>query len=994
MTDSEKKKQRVADFKAKNDDRYSWLLNVKDADGNLEGSPNYDPRTLNIPKSAWDKFTPFEKQFWEIKSQHWDTIVFFKKGKFYELYERDADIGHSEFDLKLTDRVNMRMVGVPEMSFESWAAQFIAKGYKVARVDQMETALGKEMREKSSKKKEEKIIRRELKTILTAGTIVDGGLLTNDMSTFCMSIKESCDAENDPPAFGICFVDTATAEFHLTSFVDDFDRTQFETLIMQVKPKEIVHEKGRLSQRTLRILKNCTSHTIWTALKPDVEFWDANATYDEIRFSRYFSKKTKKAFVQEEDEDVIMEDNNDDEIMENSESDDPNDTWPSAIKEAMKKPLMMSALGGLIWYLRSLKLDAELVSLKNFHIYDPIRHCSSLILDGQSLANLEVFENSVDGSDNGTVFKLLNHCATPFGKRTFKNWLCHPLRDIDAINARLDAIEELNSVPEFRNSFYLNFSHSPDLERLISRIHAKTCKVKEFLLVLTAFDNLMKTVSHLGSFAQKFKSDKLLKLFETIPNLTPMLLYFKEAFDYGKAENEGNLIPYIGIDNDYDEIQTKLKAIDQKLAQHLAEANKQLRTTKIVYRDVGKEIYQLEVPNTIKVPSDWKKLSRTQKVNRYWNPTLQKLVRDLQEALEVESNVSKSLNSRFYEKFDVHYREWLLAVKIIAELDCLLSLANSSSSLGEPCCRPQFVRQGPSILEFEELRHPCIVSGIVNDFIPNDTFLGGDQQNIILLTGPNMGGKSTLLRQNCIAIIMAQLGCYVPAKRCLMTPFDRIYTRIGANDNILAGQSTFMVELSETSKILHEATPRSMVILDELGRGTSTFDGYAIAYSVLHYLATHIGCLGLFSTHYGMLTQEFSKNPNIALKHMSCEIDQDRKEVTFLYKLVPGVCPKSYGMNVANMAGIPRQIIDRAEMIATKFEQTSRLQDTLTARSGIPITTHCDFVYLLKTAVTIKNGGTLVEDVGDRALDNQTEREKEERHARVLKAIIHGIKMM
>ena len=170
---------------------------------------------------------------------------------------------------------------------------------------------------------------------------------------------------------------------------------------------------------------------------------------------------------------------------------------------------------------------------------------------------------------------------------------------------------------------------------------------------------------------------------------------------------------------------------------------------------------------------------------------------------------------------------------------------------------------------------------------------------------------------------MAQLGCYVPAKKCRLTPFDRIYTRIGANDNILAGQSTFMVELSETSKILHEATPRSMVILDELGRGTSTFDGYAIAYSVLHYLATHIGCLGLFSTHYGMLTQEFAKNPNIARKHMSCQVDQHKKEVTFLYKLVSGVCPKSYGMNVANMAGVPREIVDRAEVVAAKFEQTS-----------------------------------------------------------------------
>ncbi|CAI2182650.1 11046_t:CDS:10 [Funneliformis geosporum] len=288
MSNTEKKKQRAADFKVKNDDRYSWLQEVRDLDGNPEGSPNYDPRTLYIPKSSWDKFTPFEKQFWEIKSKHWDTVVFFKKGKFYELYERDADIGHTEFDLKLTDRVNMRMVGVPEFSFEHWAAQFIAKGHKVARVDQMETALGKEMREKATKKKEEKVIRRQLTSILTAGTLVDGGLLTNEMSTYCMSIKESCPTENDPPAYGICFVDTATGEFNLVSFVDDIDRTQFETLIMQVKPKEIVYEKGMLNKRSQRILKTCINCPIWTGLIPEREFWDANATWDEIRYPLFY----------------------------------------------------------------------------------------------------------------------------------------------------------------------------------------------------------------------------------------------------------------------------------------------------------------------------------------------------------------------------------------------------------------------------------------------------------------------------------------------------------------------------------------------------------------------------------------------------------------------------------------------------------------------------------------------------------------------------------
>ncbi|PKK75027.1 DNA mismatch repair protein Msh6 [Rhizophagus irregularis] len=974
MTNTEKKKQRAVDFKAKNEERYSWLQNVCDVDGNLEGSPNYDPRTLYVPKSA--KFTPFEKQYWEIKSNHWDTVVFFKKGKFYELYERDADIGHTEFDLKLTDRVNMRMVGVPESSFEYWAAKFIAKGHKVARVDQMETALGKEMREKASKNKEEKVIRRQLTSILTAGTIVDGGLLTDEMSTYCMSIKEHCPNEIDPPSYGVCFVDTATGEFNLASFVDDIDRTQFETLIMQVKPKEIVYEKGMLSKRSQRILKTCINCPIWTGLIPEREFWDANATWDEIRFSRYFSNKPKNSSDQD---DVINEDNDNEYKPE---------TWPEAIKISRNKPLMLSALGGLIWYLRSLKLDEELVSLRNFRIYDPICHSTSLILDGQTLANLEIFENNLNGSDQGTVFKLLNHCITPFGKRTFKQWLCHPLRNVDDINERLDAIEELNKHPGFRELYDETFLHFPDLERLISRIHAGTCRVKDFLLVLTSFEKLMDTVDKFKEYAKQFYSGKLLKLIGSVPDLSPMLLYFKEAFDHDQAEKEGKLLPYPGIEQDYDEINQKLCTVEKQLDDYLKETKKLLKSDKIVYKDIGKEIYQLEVPNGIKVPNDWKKLSCTRKVNRYWNSTLQKFIRDLQESLETKSNILKSLQGRFYEKFDAHYQKTLSAVKIISEIDCLLSLAASSKALGEPSCRPQFAQDGPSVLEFEELRHPCVTPSIATDFIPNDTYLGGDNQNIILLTGPNMGGKSTFLRQNCVAIIMAQLGCCVPAKKCRLTPFDRIYTRIGANDNILAGQSTFMVELNETSKILHEATPRSMVILDELGRGTSTFDGYAIAYSVLHYLATHIGCLGLFSTHYGMLTQEFDKNPNVALKHMSCQVDQHKKEVTFLYKLVPGVCPKSYGMNVANMAGVPREIVDRAEVTAAKFEQTSRLHDTLTANgSNVAISTQCDFVFMLKSAFK-----KIDDDVGDRALDNQTEHEKEKRQTRVLKTIINRIK--
>lgn len=226
----------------KSEVRYDWLANVRDADKNTPDHPDYDLRTLHIPSSAWDEFTAFEKQYWEIKCKLYDTVVFFKKGKFYELYEDDATIGHQHFDLKLTDRVNMRMVGVPESSLDMWASQFIAKGYKIARVDQKETALGKEMREKGTKNgKEEKIIRRELACVLTGGTLVDGSMLQDDMATYCVAIKES--TEDGKPCFGISFVDTSTGEFSITQFSDDLELTKFETFVAQIRPRELILEK-------------------------------------------------------------------------------------------------------------------------------------------------------------------------------------------------------------------------------------------------------------------------------------------------------------------------------------------------------------------------------------------------------------------------------------------------------------------------------------------------------------------------------------------------------------------------------------------------------------------------------------------------------------------------------------------------------------------------------------------------------------------------------
>lgn len=445
--------------------RYPWLAEVQDIERNRPGHPDYDPRTLYIPPLAWANFTPFEKQYWEIKQKFWDTIVFFKKGKFYELYENDASIGHQLFDLKLTDRVNMRMVGVPESSLELWANQFVAKGFKIARVDQQESALSKEMRErdekaKDNKKKEkEKVIKRELACVLTAGTLVDGSMLHDDMSTFCVSIKES--TEEDLPAFGISFVDTATGRFHVSEFVDDVNLTKFETFVAQTRPQELLLEKSTISTRAVRILKNNTGPTtIWNYMKPGKEFWEAQTTIKELEVSDYFPK-----------------------------------AWPAVLEEAKDKALLMSALGALTQYLRTLKIDRDLITIGNFSWYDPIRKADSLVLDGQTLINLEVFANSFDGGSEGTLFQLLNRCITPFGKRMFKAWVCHPLMDTQKINARLDAVDSLNADTAVRDRFTSQMSKMPDLERLLSRIHSGHCKAQEFVRVLEGFEQIEYTMS-------------------------------------------------------------------------------------------------------------------------------------------------------------------------------------------------------------------------------------------------------------------------------------------------------------------------------------------------------------------------------------------------------------------------------------------------------------------------------------------------------------------
>lgn len=910
--------------KGKEEVRHPWLANVKDADGNPPDHPDYDPRTLYIPPYAWNKFSPFEKQYWEIKCKNYDTIVFFRKGKFYEIFENDANVGNQEFDLKITARVNMSMVGVPEYTFDMWAAQFIARGYKVARVDQVESALGKEMREKAGGKADA-IIKRELSCILTGGTLVEEGMLQDEMSLYCVSIKEAV-SEEGCPCFGIAFVDTATGAFHLTEFEDDLEFTKFETFIAQIRPRELIMEKNNISMKATQILKTNTAlTTIWNKLAPGKEFWEARTTIREIISAKYFSK--------DEPEDM--------------------DKWPEVLVNSQDKELVLSALGGLLSYLQHLKIDKDLVSIGNFVWYDPIRKATSLVLDGQTLKNLEIFANSFDGSTDGTLFTLLNRCITPFGKRMFRQWLCHPLADSKKIIARLDAIDALLADETFRETFVLQLSKLPDLERLISRIHAGSCSPKDFVRVIEGFEQIRDAMAELSAHGE---GDGLIgQLVSSLPDLSGHLAPWETAFDKEKAKRDGVLVPERGVEEEFDQSQDTIEGIMEQLSDYLKKYQKDFKSKEIVFRDVGKELYLVEIPVKIKyVPKDWPQMSATAKVKRYWPPEIKRLVRSLQEAQETHSQIVKGVLGKFLAKFDKDYDIWLQTIRIVAQLDCLISLSKASVALGEPRCRPTFVEgeNERSVIHFDELRHPCMLPTI-GEFIPNNIHLGGKSAKITLLTGANAAGKSTVLRMSCIAVIMAQLGCYVPAQSAHLTPVDRIMSRLGANDNIFASQSTFFVELAETKKILSEATPRSLVILDELGRGTSSYDGVAVAQSVLHHIATHIGCVGFFATHYHSLATEFGQyHSEIKCGRMKIEVDEVEKRVTFLYKLEEGIAEGSFGMHCASMCGIPRRIVNRAEEAARMFEHTSRLKERLERSRGkevsVPLGVQSDFAWLVR----------------------------------------------
>ncbi|KAA0718310.1 DNA mismatch repair protein [Triplophysa tibetana] len=971
-------------------EKLEWLQDGKrkDARRRRQSDENYDPATLYVPEDFMNKTTPGMRRWWQLKSEMFDTVLFYKVGKFYELYHMDAVIGVNEMGLTFM-RGNWAHSGFPEIGFGRFSDVLVQKGYKVARVEQTETPDMMEARCKAITRptKFDRVVNREVCRIITRGTqtysVLDGAP-SGTQSKYLLSIKEKSeeDSAGQGHVYGVCFVDTSVGHFHVGQFQDDRHCSRLRTLVAHYSPAQVLFEKGNPSAETLKIFKATLSSALQEGLNAGSQFWDA--------------QKTLKVFAEEDYFKETASNNVGGSVLPPTLKSMTSESDSLGLTPKKGYELALSALGGCIFYLKKCLVDQELVSMGNFEDYVPVdvemeqaggsscffaKTRQRMVLDGVTLANLEILQNSSNGGPEGTLLERLETCCTPFGKRLLKQWLCAPLCNPSSIADRLDALEDLMGAPSQSTEVTDLLKKLPDLERLLSKIHSMGTplkgqdhpdtrailyeelvyskrKIADFLAALEGFTVMKEVVSVMDPVAEGFRS-KLLRqvvLLKTehkdglFPDLDPELKRWDTAFDHQKARTTGVITPKSGFDPEYDQALTGIKDCEKELQAFLDRQKKRLGCKTLSYWGTGRNRYQLEVPDSISeksIPMEYEVRSTKKGWKRYSTKDIERLFSDLQSWEDKRDAALKDCMRRLFYNFDKNYKDWQTAVECMAVLDVLLSMSRYSQSGDGPMVRPEMVLPGdgcqPSpFLDLRGSRHPCVTKTFFgDDFIPNDIFIGcpGDseeegQDNMkanapcVLVTGPNMGGKSTLMRQCGLVVILAQLGCYVPADSLRLTPVDRVFTRLGASDRIMSGESTFFVELSETASILLHATNHSLVLLDELGRGTATYDGTAIASAVVKELSEKICCRTLFSTHYHSLVEDHTQNPAVRLGHMACMVeneceDPSQETITFLYKFIGGACPKSYGFNAARLANIPEEVIQSGHKKAREFERST-----------------------------------------------------------------------
>ena len=808
--------------------------------------------------------TPMMKQYDDAKAACGDALLLFRMGDFYELFFEDAKIAGEKLGLTVTSRdkgVNpIPMAGFPYHQLDTYLAKLIKLGLRAAVCEQVENP-----------KNAKGLVKREVTQLVSAGTVTDENLLDPAVSNFLVAISlptnsanqsnGSKQENNHAETIGISWIELSTGQFYSTTT----SNIHLNDFIARLAPREILVSES--TSKDLFVHQQCL-----LTQRPDWSFGEQRATET---LKKHFGTVTLDGFGFDS-------------------SDGP----------------ALQAAGGILEYVK----ESHRNVLDHIDTLIPFHSGQFVEIDQATWISLEISRTIRSGSREGSLFAVIDRCSTAMGSRCLGKWLTEPLRSPQEITARLDSVEAYLKNSAVHQAIAGLLKNLCDMQRLVARVATDKVTPRELRAISNSLEILPKLKSNLSTLAGG-ELGKLEKQLDPCADLTDELDAALLS-DPPHQFRDGGFIQD-GFDQTLDELRSLASGGKKWIAEYQAKIAQQTGITnlKVGYNKVFG--YYLEASNSQrdKIPEYFIRKQTLKNAERFITPELKEYEEKVLHADEQANTLEIEIFEKLRNKTRSHIKQLKSNADAIAQVDVLASFAELAQR--QSYCRPEILEE--RLIEIVNGRHPVLdILEPTGTFVPNDTLIGQDNGEFHLITGPNMAGKSTYIRQVALLVLMAQIGSYVPATSARIGVVDRIFARVGASDELSRGQSTFMVEMTETARILNTATNRSLVILDEIGRGTSTFDGVSLAWAIVEFMHDQIGCFTLFATHYHELTildqsLERVENFNVA-------VEEWNDQIVFLHKIIPGAADKSYGIHVAKIAGVPAWVNRRAEQILDQFE--------------------------------------------------------------------------
>ncbi|MBE7052083.1 MAG: DNA mismatch repair protein MutS [Ruminococcaceae bacterium] len=799
------------------------------------------------------------QQYLQIKEEYNDCILFFRLGDFYEMFFDDAITASRELEITLTGKDCGMEERAPMCGVPFHSVQgYISKLIKKG----YKVAICEQVEDPATAKG---IVKRDVVRVVTPGTAGAESDAISEDNNFLACIYMEGDF------FGVAFADVTTGEVVVSDGVSDYGESALINLLASFRPSEIILNSGSAHRS-----------------KDIVDLQKRYSFYDSYIDDSYFdAEKAQKNIMLQFGTNTIG-------------------------SSFLEKDCCTSALGGLLAYL----YETQKVDLTHINSFKYVESTQHLQIDISSFRNLELTETMRDKEKRGSLLGILDRTKTAMGARRLKSWIDRPLINADGINMRLDAVEELVDKIETREEITEALKKVYDIERILSKVVYGSCNARDFLSLRQSLENLPDVKSALKECTSAYLSNIHSNL-NVLSDLR-LLIYCAIVDEPPITIKEGGMIKK-GFDKELDSVKDVLNNGTSYIAAIEAKEKERtgIKNLKVAYNRVFGYYIEVSKSNLDKVPEEYIRKQTLVGGERFITQELKDLEANI-------LNARERVNALEYDNFVAIKNEILKNLHTLQATAKLVSIVDALCSLATVAARRGYVKplvDTSDIINIKDGRHPVVEASLKDSlFVPNDTYLDTSDSRFSIITGPNMAGKSTYMRQTALIVIMAQMGSFVPAKECHIGIVDAVFTRVGASDDLASGQSTFMVEMNEVAHILKNATSKSLVILDEIGRGTSTFDGLSIAWAVAEYMANKecIGAKTLFATHYHELTA--LENTADGIKNYSVAVKKRGDDITFLRKIVKGGTDDSFGIQVALLAGLPREVIDRAKQVLSGIE--------------------------------------------------------------------------